>query len=200
MPDTNPIEHVLATAAGNFRIRCCWSGDRFAHQFELSHLGEWFELLKSVEGDGETPWPPSAPIQELHRQDWQQNDCLLGVGKAGHGHWSLSLEPLSDQSGFRFDFACRASFSGTGEFLANTYMGEKLVGSTSVPNREASASVTTLVSTEAPGYYLEIQVIAGASFEPSQTSSEWVVKAPAPTEEGAQTVRWIYECRLHQEL
>ena len=199
MPDTNPIEHVLATAAGNFRIRCRWSGDRFAHQFELSHLGEWVELLKSVEGDGENPWPPSAPIQELHRQDWQQNDCLLGVGKAGHGHWSLSLEPLADQSGFRFDFACRASFSGTGEFLANTYKGEEFVDSTSTPYRESSASVTTLVSTEVPGYHLEIKVIAGASFEPSKTSSEWVVKAPAPTEEGAQTVRWIYECRLHQK-
>jgi len=89
-------------------------------------IADWDAVLLSEQED----WPASPPVQELSIERIGDRDCLLGVGRAGKSHWSISIETLangtdeasspaqprtdaSDSSRFpagralRFDIACR---------------------------------------------------------------------------------------------
>lgn len=110
-------------------VEFSYLGDRFAHRLilggdELSPAGQ--ELFCSVEGDDQSAWPPSPPLQQLDECPLADgNKGLVGVGMAGQGHWSIAVEPLSlassgspaagdhgDSVGFVFDVACRAAGFG----------------------------------------------------------------------------------------
>lgn len=81
------------------------SADRWIHKFELVHdEGIRIELLKSVEGDSESNWPPSPPLQEINRHDLGSGAALLGVGMAGKSHWSSSIS--ADNDAIIADLAC----------------------------------------------------------------------------------------------
>jgi hypothetical protein len=190
MPETPAVDYVLTASGNGLRVHCIWGGDRFAHRIEILKGDAWQACLESVEGDAETPWPPSAPIQELHRQDWMASDCLLGVGKAGHGHWSLSLEPLSDAVGFRFDMACRAKIDQGRSALAQTY---RWIGSAndSASGELASPSVMNIPSMDG---YLECRVVQGGQLR-LLSDSQGVFDVELPPSDGSHTVRWIYEIR-----
>ena len=193
MPETPAADYVLTASGENLRVCCVWVGDRFAHRLEGFWNQAWQPWLESVEGDTENPWPPSAPIQELHRQDWMESDCLLGVGKAGHGHWSLSLEPLNDAVGFRFDMACRAKLSDATASLAQTYQGVGPKNHAAIIKNESP----TVMTIHPPGVtrgHLEWRVVEGGQLR-SLSESKCALEVDLPKESGPHTVRWIYELR-----
>lgn len=193
MPETPAVDYVLTASGNKLRVYCVWGGDRFVHRIEILKGDVWQAWLESVEGDAETPWPPSAPIQELHRQDWMASDCLLGVGKAGHGHWSLSLEPLSDAVGFRFDMACRAKIDQGRSALAQTYRWTGPAGNS--PNAElASPTVMNIQPMESQDGHLEWRVVQGGQLR-LLGDSQGAFEVDLPPDDGSHTVRWIYEIR-----
>jgi hypothetical protein len=93
-------------------------GSQIAHRVLAVGLdGERVPLLESVQDDQSLAWPSSPVLQglnvdDLHRSDpsleAEQSPAML-IGTAGDGHWSLTIEPYSDESkvGLEFDVACR---------------------------------------------------------------------------------------------
>jgi hypothetical protein len=92
--------------------------DRWDHRIVLQSVGETFVLLESIEGDAETAWPPSPPLQEIHLHDLGNGEALLGVGMAGTSHWSISLSTKSNS--LVADLACLVK-SGIAGPLSSTY-------------------------------------------------------------------------------
>ena len=109
---------TVAIASGDLQIVFVRTGDRFSHR--IAHLASSdTPLLASVEGQPDDPWPSSPPWQELHVERRGELQVALLVGRAGHSHWSMSVEPELAADGFLFDIACRTS--GEVGFLGSTY-------------------------------------------------------------------------------
>ena len=91
------------------RVVFTWRGDRFGHAISAIHAdGAQEILLESQEGTPADDWPPSPPLQNLHRETLADGRAaLLLVGAAGRGHWSASVEAANDQPRLVFDLACR---------------------------------------------------------------------------------------------
>jgi hypothetical protein len=82
---------------------------RWAHSLEAIHDGELQWALRSIEGNAEQAFPPSPPLQQLHRTELPDGrTALLLVGMAGRSHWSVSCEVEPGQARILFDVACRA--------------------------------------------------------------------------------------------
>lgn len=126
----------VADNGGRLRLRFVRLGDR------VHHTVEWLDpamaataLIESREGPasaeqasaGQTSagqasdnWPASPPLQQLLIEPrGAAGHVALLVGMAGRSHWSLSIEPLADRVGFRFDAACR--IGGPPEWLGHTW-------------------------------------------------------------------------------
>lgn len=115
MSDFRRIEN--ADFAVEFRRR----GDRLAHAFfARDSNGSWRELLASVEGDVDQPWPASPALQELHVETRGGLEIALLVGRAGTSHWSASISFTS--AGLLADIACRVSERP--ERLGSSYTAE----------------------------------------------------------------------------
>src|SRR5262245_34232670 len=82
--------------------------DRYAHSIEVVH-GESKQVpLSSIEGDDQTAWPASPPLQQLSFERRPDGSTIaLAIGMAGSSHWSLSAETDSTQLACEFDVACR---------------------------------------------------------------------------------------------
>jgi hypothetical protein len=126
-------EWLISRAApdgGRLRLRFARQGDR------LHQTVEWLAaatnaastiatspvvaLLESCEGQSSDTWPDSPPLQQLLIEPrGAAGHVALLVGMAGRSHWSLSIEPLVDRVGFRFDAACR--LSGPPEWLGHVW-------------------------------------------------------------------------------
>ena len=82
--------------------------DRYAHVVVAVHGGDLVAIAESLEGTGETDWPPSPALQQLHFETRADGSRLaLLVGRAGGSHWSLSVEAKPDSPRVTFDVACR---------------------------------------------------------------------------------------------
>jgi hypothetical protein len=97
-------------------------GDRWHHRLEVQWGNDWIEVLRSVEGSENEPWPPSPALQEIHIQ-YRPTDgpVVFGVGKSGRNHWSLSCQRCwRSQRELGFSYACRTR----DEFqrVGNTYL------------------------------------------------------------------------------
>lgn len=91
------------------RATFVWRNRRWAHSLEAIRDGQTLWGLQSIEGNAEQDFPPSPPLQQLHRTDLPNGRAaLLLVGMAGRSHWSVSCEVESGQSRILFDVACRA--------------------------------------------------------------------------------------------
>lgn len=112
--------HWLVTRDGRLRVEFEWVEDRFVHRISIDGA----EVGESIDGDGSEPWPPSPPIQQLLSQEIDGSPAILGVGAAGKGHWSISVELDGDQA-IAFDLACRCK--ETPEFLGSSYRLEPSV-------------------------------------------------------------------------
>jgi hypothetical protein len=91
------LRHPRLTAAVQFR----WTGDRYDHA-----IGFGEAELRTVDEHRDSDWPDCPPLQQLSIESIADRDVALGVGCAGTSHWSVSIEPT--ETGFRFDWACRA--------------------------------------------------------------------------------------------
>ncbi|NND98804.1 MAG: hypothetical protein HKN47_15905 [Pirellulaceae bacterium] len=98
----SPPSVTVASADGLLRVEFHWNGDRYGHRFVLPDG----QTVASVEGDAESAWPPSPPLQQLSLEEINGAPVVLGVGAAGTSHWSISVEQR--EQGLRFDFACRS--------------------------------------------------------------------------------------------
>ncbi|MCA9270140.1 MAG: hypothetical protein KDA41_16775, partial [Planctomycetales bacterium] len=144
-------------------------GDRLAHRILLDGV----VALESIEGAADEDWPPSPPLQESHRHAaGAQGDVLMLVGKAGKGHWSMTVAADAAHSALVFDVACR--LRGAPRFLGSTY--------------QQAAS----------GAALPLQIV-GQSAVAEQTSSDLVItpvdEPPLPAQpqsSDATTTRWTY--------
>jgi hypothetical protein len=97
-------------------------GDRFEQTVTRidrsgNPVAEWRDVHDSDSGD----WPASPPIQELSLEAIGGKNVLLGVGRAGKSHWSVSIETTEVDSApaIHFDFACRCPESPN--WLGTTY-------------------------------------------------------------------------------
>src|SRR5262245_61442427 len=110
-------------AAGRYgeslRVEFLWRGDRYGHVISAADdAGDFVPLLESLEGTPADDFPPSPPLQNLHRETLPGGrPALLLVGAAGRSHWSASVE--AQDAGLSFDFACR--HSGPASWLGCRY-------------------------------------------------------------------------------
>jgi len=149
--------------------------DRFEHA--IKRLGadglcqaSWTSVLQSDSPD----WPASPPIQELSLESIAGRDVLLGVGRAGKSHWSISIETanLDSEPTLIFDIACRCTAPPT--WLGSNYLVDPRASLPGVPH-----SFLTVNCDENSGL-----IQSGADFrriEPTQRPERW----PA-------TIRWRY--------
>lgn len=104
--------------SGGVAIEFVRRQDRFAHTIQLLQDGLWRPALTSCEGNSESPWPTSPPLQELHVETRDGLVCALLVGRCGTAFWSAACEALP-QGGIRWDVACRVQQPPG--FLGSTY-------------------------------------------------------------------------------
>jgi len=108
--------NLVVSSDGRLVAEFVWNDDRFSH--ELSVDGK--VVAHSVEGDAESDWPPSPPIQQLSMETIKGLEMALGLGAAGRSHWSISAGPCQENpSAIRFDLACRSKEKP--EFLGSGY-------------------------------------------------------------------------------
>ena len=117
MVEPKPQSVSLVSIDGRLQVEFHWQHDRFAQTLFLDGR----QVGCSIEGDGEDPWPPSPPLQQLSCQQIDGNDVILGVGAAGRGHWSISVEraDLEGVSSLKFEVACQSKDAAT--FLGSSY-------------------------------------------------------------------------------
>lgn len=112
---------AITLAAGTTVVGFRRIGDRWEHEIRLVDGRVW----RSVEGpaDGGDPrWPASPPVVELSLVSAAAGPVLLGVGKAGRSHYSLSVSACPDEPDtLLFDIACR--IQEPPGWLGSTYSG-----------------------------------------------------------------------------
>ncbi len=136
MADLAPADVTLSSIDGRLKVLFQWRTDRFAQRLFVDDI----EVGHSVEGDGETAWPASPPIQQLSRERIADRDVVLGVGGAGRGHWSISVEPIADgTSALKFDLACRGG--GDDRSLGSQYELGAGLAMTAIDGELSDASV-----------------------------------------------------------
>ncbi len=118
MAEAKPRTLALATSDGRLRVEFHWQHDRFVQQLFVGSLAAG----NSIEGDAEDSWPSSPPLQQLSLEDINGSNVILGVGAAGRGHWSISVEIDSQSDGaqaIKFELACRSKEQPP--FLGSSY-------------------------------------------------------------------------------
>ena len=188
----------------NYRIAFVFEADRFRHSIQQRIGSQWVDLWRSIEGTSDEDWPSSPPIQEIFSQELEQGVCLLGVGRAGASHWSISIDrfepkPADIESPFsgtvlRFDLACRVK--GTPGSLGSSYhaaqaedLGVWFVGSeTRLSDRPVDQAEATRQTDSEPGPPLSSSGSPLWSCEPIGTPAAEGSMATAAND----TWRWVY--------
>ena len=109
---------TLETSDGRLRVEFQWQRDRFTQLLFVDSV----EAGNSIEGDAADAWPSSPPLQQLSLEEINGSKVILGVGAAGQGHWSISVEIDHQNEGadaFKFELACRSKQQPP--FLGSTY-------------------------------------------------------------------------------
>ncbi|MFM1902197.1 MAG: hypothetical protein RLZZ440_97 [Planctomycetota bacterium] len=103
---TTPPDRI-ELAAGTTMVVFRRAGDRWEHELRLAGGRVW----RSVEGPahGADPrWPASPAIVEVSRVATAGATVLLGVGRAGRSHYSISVAAAEHEPDtLLFDVACR---------------------------------------------------------------------------------------------
>lgn len=92
------------------RVDFLYAGDRFEQTITRTNRdGESLTVWRDLHDSDSDDWPASPPIQELSLETIGGQQVLLGVGRAGKSHWSVSIETIAIDSApaIRFDYACR---------------------------------------------------------------------------------------------
>jgi len=147
-------------------------GDRFVQSIRrLGSDGACLAAWDGVQKPEAELWPASPPIQELSLESIDGREVLLGVGRAGKCHWSVSIETVEIElaAAFRFDIACRCPESP--QWLGSTYQPSSDAAAPASSAFKALALEDTAVSVDGPQFRIE----------PTVTPRSW-----------PGTVRWRY--------
>jgi hypothetical protein len=115
------------------RVYFFWQDDRYCHRIEAVDGHQMRALLESLEGDQNSDWPASPPLQHVNvswiTSDSEQVHVAMLVGAAGRSHWSMCVsardrqcQPREGDPGdieLSFDVACRTRSSAN--WLGSTY-------------------------------------------------------------------------------
>ena len=112
------VEPIVLESAG-LRLVFSRREDRYSHTLSLLGPRGSKAVCHSLEGDSASIWPDSPPVQEIHYEQRENRQLVLGTGMSGHSYWSLSCETDPDHGCFRFDIACR--IRGTPSRLGSRY-------------------------------------------------------------------------------
>jgi len=114
VPPAHPAPAYTLTCTGKdgwtLHVDFTRVGDRFEQTVTRSdRSGNTVAVWRDVHDSDSDEWPASPPIQELSLEAIGGRNVLLGVGRAGKSHWSVSIETAEVDSApaIRFDFACR---------------------------------------------------------------------------------------------
>ena len=153
------------------------AGDRFTHTIRRTDAsgetaGEWVEVQAGDSDD----WPASPPIQELSLESIAGSDVLLGVGRAGKSHWSISVETseVDGEACLHLDIACRCP--APPQWLGSTYDVKP-----------------TAINVQASRSPLVIRCEADTSA--AEAASRWVVEPIDRPSRWPGTVRWRFSVR-----
>jgi hypothetical protein len=121
MPTTGKaVSRPTTLSAGDLRVEFVRGADRYRHAIVEGAAEPTRPLLSSIEGLADDDWPASPPLQELHvEKRGEGRKVALLVGRAGHSHWSLSVEVDGSQQTLLFDVACRSLAASDG--LSSSY-------------------------------------------------------------------------------
>ena len=179
-------------------------GDRFSTRVSIAGTPETESLhrvvVHSLEGDSDSMWPDSAPLQEVVPQDGDSGEFLAGIGRSGSGHWSVIVLPYGGdgggaafgaedgdtrgvETGFEFDFACRVKTQP--ECIGSSYVAAESLGDWQLTSEGGGATIEVgeglrLVCHSSPGTELEVD---GDQLRLSPVRQELALPA---------TLRWKY--------
>ncbi len=68
-----------------------WSEDRYRHTIGMIDADQRVDLVVSCESLADVLWPISPAMQQVYKQNIEDDPVLLGVGMAGKSHFSSSL-------------------------------------------------------------------------------------------------------------
>lgn len=122
-----PAYSLTSTASDGSKLQVDFMrvGDRFEQTVtRLDRSGNSSAVWRDVHDSDSDDWPASPPIQELSLEEIGGKSVLLGVGRAGKSHWSVSIEAAEADSSaaIHFDFACRCPEPP--QWLGTTYKSE----------------------------------------------------------------------------
>lgn len=150
-------------------------GDRFVNEIVgVTAAGQAVAVWQEVQPSESDDWPASPPIQELSLETIDGKDVLLGVGRAGRSHWSVSVEAteVDGHPAMRFDYACRCPDSP--QWLGTTYQ----VASQADSDRAAAPALRVVCADQTDVKQIELNRIV---IEPIGHPQKW-----------PGTVRWCY--------
>ncbi|MEX2172270.1 MAG: hypothetical protein WD851_23320 [Pirellulales bacterium] len=193
MPSDYPtitIEALDAQSTG-MRIVFEWREDRYHHAIYGVCLGNAVLLAESVEGDSVSPWPPSPPLQQLHKQPRETGgEVLFATGMAGKSHWSGSIATSGRE--IAFEFACRHRVKP--DWLGVMY---RVVEGIRAEQHGAGAAVTLHMSDSHYSIYLATEDVHPSAIELSANTIR-IAANPTPHISTAATTRWAYSVQLTQ--
>ena len=90
MPSPLVIKFPFHPAA-ELEIVFNWVTDRWTHRVVFVNDGKQRTIMQAIEGDQQSIWPPSPPLQDASQHDLASGAAVLAVGMAGSSHWSASF-------------------------------------------------------------------------------------------------------------
>lgn len=189
MTVTRESLHVRSTTNPNqaLKLELVRVEDRFSTTLRLLVDDQETTVLRSVEGDGGTAWPPSPVIQDLSKQEGPSGVFLAGLGMAGKSHWSVVIRTIPDSAAIEFDLACRVKKEP--EWIGSTY---------SVLNADSQLESAATLKLEVSGAVIRCETLTdepGCCLE-SEPGRLTLVSNLNPGRELPRTIRWKYRFSL----
>lgn len=120
MTTRNDASEAIKLAAGATLVVFTRSDDRWEHEVRLADGRVWWSIEGPAAEVGDPRWPASPPVVELSEVRTAAEPALLGVGKAGRSHFSLSVSICrAEPDTLVFDLACRIQQPAV--WLGSTY-------------------------------------------------------------------------------
>jgi hypothetical protein len=166
-------------------------GDRWAHRVVSVSEDTETIVLQSIEGDDQTQWPPSPPLQDPDQHDLPTGAAVLAVGMAGTGHWSASFSV--DRADFLLaDVACfcKARPPETAAALVSTY---QIAAGVEIVHNTPSA-----VELLHENGRLRIEAVSGADWGSEiqvSDSNQLKVIAERLNRDSKKSTRWSYRLK-----
>lgn len=165
-PRVNPLKpSIVLRGPSGFpvSIEFSWSSDRWRHELTLNGVESPRPLLRSVEGQDQSDWPDSPPLQELNQHSVDDREAILGVGMAGKSHWSASINRELRGGELNLELAClarsydAAAAVGQRPFVGSTYHVHEAA---SIEMNQAGGAALTL-----DGFVLKVEPARGDGWQ-----------------------------------